>query len=130
MNSAAVGRDADITAGRGSARDPQQILQSDAEDIRGWVEGKLIDKVGQLGKNCIPGRSRNDRVARPISKLWVQRHGYRITVGQSSVANCAGGDGGEITRTPSCRLHPLQRAQPVTFASSLVSGSMLKCRCA
>lgn len=35
--------------------DPQQILQSDAEDIHSWVEGKLIDKVGPLGKNCIPG---------------------------------------------------------------------------
>jgi argininosuccinate lyase len=34
---------------------PQQILASDAEDIHSWVEGKLIDKVGQLGKNCIPG---------------------------------------------------------------------------
>ncbi len=34
---------------------PQQILESDAEDIHSWVEGKLIDKVGQLGKNCIPG---------------------------------------------------------------------------
>lgn len=35
--------------------DPQQILQSDAEDIHSWVEGKLIDKVGQLGKSSIPG---------------------------------------------------------------------------
>lgn len=33
---------------------PQQILQSDAEDIHSWVEGKLIDKVGQLGKSCTP----------------------------------------------------------------------------
>ena len=29
---------------------PQQILESDAEDIHSWVEGKLIDKVGQVGK--------------------------------------------------------------------------------
>lgn len=32
--------------------DPERILQSDAEDIHSWVEGKLIDKVGDLGKNC------------------------------------------------------------------------------
>lgn len=25
---------------------PMQILESDAEDIHSWVEGKLIDKVG------------------------------------------------------------------------------------
>lgn len=34
--------------------DPEQILQSDAEDIHSWVEGQLIDKVGALGKNCTP----------------------------------------------------------------------------
>ncbi|WP_312826703.1 lyase family protein, partial [Escherichia coli] len=35
--------------------DPEQILQSDAEDIHSWVEGKLIDKVGQLGKKLHTG---------------------------------------------------------------------------
>ena len=29
---------------------PQAILQDDAEDIHSWVESKLIDKVGNLGK--------------------------------------------------------------------------------
>lgn len=50
----ATGRGAERVAGRCS-RQPQQILESDAEDIHSWVEGKLIDKVGQLGKSCIPG---------------------------------------------------------------------------
>lgn len=31
---------------------PEQVLQSDAEDIHSWVEGKLIDKVGALGKTA------------------------------------------------------------------------------
>ena len=48
---------------------PQQILESDAEDIHSWVEGKLIDKVGQLGKKLHTGRSRNDQVATDL-KLW------------------------------------------------------------
>ena len=48
---------------------PQQILASDAEDIHSWVEGKLIDKVGQLGKKLHTGRSRNDQVATDL-KLW------------------------------------------------------------
>lgn len=34
---------------------PQKILQDDAEDIHSWVESKLIDKVGNLGKNYILG---------------------------------------------------------------------------
>lgn len=48
---------------------PQQITESDAEDIHSWVEGKLIDKVGQLGKKLHTGRSRNDQVATDL-KLW------------------------------------------------------------
>lgn len=52
---------------------PQQILQSDAEDIHSWVEGKLIDKVGQLGKKLHTGRSRNDQVA--TDETVVQRDG-------------------------------------------------------
>lgn len=34
--------------------DPEAILTSDAEDIHSWVEQQLINKVGDLGKNCIP----------------------------------------------------------------------------
>ncbi|MFP3479886.1 lyase family protein, partial [Burkholderia sp. SIMBA_057] len=49
--------------------DPEQILQSDAEDIHSWVEGQLIDKVGALGKQLHTGRSRNDQVATDL-KLW------------------------------------------------------------
>lgn len=50
---------------------PQQILQSDAEDIHSWVEGKLIDKVGQLGKNCIPDVAVMTR-SRPILNCGVK----------------------------------------------------------
>lgn len=50
---------------------PQQILQSDAEDIHSWVEGKLIDKVGQLGKNCIPDVAVMTR-SQPISSCGVK----------------------------------------------------------
>ncbi len=48
---------------------PEQILQSDAEDIHSWVEGQLIEKVGALGKKLHTGRSRNDQVATDL-KLW------------------------------------------------------------
>lgn len=33
------------------------ILQDDAEDIHSWVESKLINKVGNLGKNCTRGEA-------------------------------------------------------------------------
>jgi len=43
--------------------DPLAIVSSDAEDIHSWLEQKLIDKVGDLGKKLHTGRSRNDQVA-------------------------------------------------------------------
>jgi argininosuccinate lyase len=55
--------------------DPQAILNSDAEDIHSWVETKLIDKVGDLGKKLHTGRSRNDQVATDL-KLWCK---FQIT---------------------------------------------------
>ncbi|WP_269822237.1 lyase family protein, partial [Aggregatibacter actinomycetemcomitans] len=51
---------------------PQAILQDDAEDIHSWVESKLIDKVGNLGKKLHTGRSRNDQVALDI-KMWCKQ---------------------------------------------------------
>ena len=50
-------------------KDPKQILLSDAEDIHSWVETKLIEKTGDLGKKLHTGRSRNDQVATDL-KLW------------------------------------------------------------
>lgn len=50
-------------------QDPKQILLSDAEDIHSWVEQKLIEKVGDLGKKLHTGRSRNDQSTTDL-KLW------------------------------------------------------------
>ncbi|MCX5691395.1 MAG: lyase family protein, partial [Planctomycetota bacterium] len=43
--------------------DPLLPSRSDAEDIHSWVESRLIEKVGALGKKLHTGRSRNDQVA-------------------------------------------------------------------
>ena len=95
--------------------DPQQILQSDAEDIHSWVEGKLIDKVGQLGKKLHTGRSRNDQVATDL-KLWC-----KDTVGELLAANRQLQTAlVETAQNNQDAVMPgythLQRAQPVTFA--------------
>lgn len=50
-------------------KEPKQILLSDAEDIHSWVESKLIEQTGELGKKLHTGRSRNDQVATDL-KLW------------------------------------------------------------
>jgi len=94
---------------------PEQILQSDAEDIHSWVEGKLIDKVGALGKKLHTGRSRNDQVATDL-KLWCKEQVAVLLEAtrelQSALVTTAQANQDAVMPGYT----HLQRAQPVTFA--------------
>ncbi|KYN63625.1 argininosuccinate lyase [Pantoea agglomerans] len=95
--------------------DPEQILQSDAEDIHSWVEGQLIDKVGALGKKLHTGRSRNDQVATDL-KLWckVQIEALLSATRDLQQALVVTAEANQDAVMPGYT--HLQRAQPVTFA--------------
>jgi argininosuccinate lyase len=94
---------------------PEQILQSDAEDIHSWVEGKLIDKVGSLGKKLHTGRSRNDQVATDL-KLWCKEQVAVLldATRELQSALVATAEANQDAVMPGYT--HLQRAQPVTFA--------------
>ena len=96
-------------------KDPEQILQSDAEDIHSWVEGQLIDKVGALGKKLHTGRSRNDQVATDL-KLWckVQIEALLSATRDLQQALVVTAEANQDAVMPGYT--HLQRAQPVTFA--------------
>jgi len=95
--------------------DPLAIVQSDAEDIHSWVEQKLIEKVGDLGKKLHTGRSRNDQVATDL-KLWCKQqigdlHQAIVQLQQALVETA------EVNQDAVMPGYThLQRAQPVTFA--------------
>ncbi len=95
--------------------DPEQILQSDAEDIHSWVEGKLIASVGDLGKKLHTGRSRNDQVATDL-KLWCKAQGQVLlnSIHQLQQALMAAARVHQSAVLPGYT--HLQRAQPVTFS--------------
>lgn len=94
--------------------DPRCVLLDDAEDIHSWVEQKLIDKVGDLGKKLHTGRSRNDQVATDL-KLWCKEKGDALLTAlvnlQQAMMNLAERE--KETVLPGYT--HLQRAQPVTF---------------
>ncbi|MBZ6397800.1 MULTISPECIES: argininosuccinate lyase [Pantoea] len=94
---------------------PEQILQSDAEDIHSWVESQLIDKVGALGKKLHTGRSRNDQVATDL-KLWckMQVDALLSATRELQQALVATAEANQDAVMPGYT--HLQRAQPVTFA--------------
>ena len=91
------------------------ILKDDEEDIHSWVESKLIEKVGDLGKKLHTGRSRNDQVAVDM-KMWCKA---QVIVMQERIRNLQE----KLVLTAETNQHAvmpgythLQRAQPITFA--------------
>ncbi|AIM24117.1 argininosuccinate lyase [Serratia ureilytica] len=95
--------------------DPLAIVQSDAEDIHSWVEQKLIEKVGDLGKKLHTGRSRNDQVATDL-KLWCKQQigDLHQAIVQLQQALMETAEANQDAVMPGYT--HLQRAQPVTFA--------------
>ncbi|WP_343128228.1 argininosuccinate lyase [Buchnera aphidicola (Takecallis taiwana)] len=96
-------------------RNPIIMLDSTVEDIHSWVELKLINLVGHLGKKLHTGRSRNDQVTTSL-KLWckyiINELIFYLKKLQYTLILQA-----EIS---SAYIMPgythLQRAQPITFA--------------
>ncbi len=95
-------------------QDPEQILASDAEDIHSWVEQKLIEQVGDLGKNLHTGRSRNDQVATDL-KLWCRDQGVHLLLALKTLQQQLVAVAAEHQSTVLPGYTHLQRAQPVTF---------------
>lgn len=96
-------------------QDPEQILASDAEDIHSWVEQKLIEQVGDLGKKLHTGRSRNDQVATDL-KLWCRDKGVHLLLALKTLQQQLVVVAAEHQATVLPGYTHLQRAQPVTFA--------------
>ncbi|HDI3179549.1 argininosuccinate lyase [Vibrio cholerae] len=96
-------------------QDPEQILASDAEDIHSWVEQKLIEQVGDLGKKLHTGRSRNDQAATDL-KLWCRDQGVHLLLALKTLQQQLVAVAAEHQATVLPGYTHLQRAQPVTFA--------------
>ena len=95
--------------------DPSNVREATDEDVHSFVEARLVERLGALGKKLHTGRSRNDQVATDF-RLWL-RHELTVRRGeirraQESLINLA-------ARTTDIILPGythLQRAQPVLFA--------------
>ncbi len=90
-------------------------IDSGAEDVHSWVEQRLIESLGPLGKKLHTGRSRNDQVATDL-RLWCRTAiDARLTEIDALLAASL-----RFARTNSDAVMPgythLQRAQPVLVA--------------
>jgi len=96
------------------------VFDKRQEDIHMAVESALIAKIGDAGKKLHTGRSRNDQVATDI-RLWMRDEiellQTRITLLQRALVKQAD----KYTEAIMPSYTHLQRAQPVTIASYLLS---------
>ena len=91
-----------------------------SEDIHYFIEQKLIDLIGSLGKKLHTGRSRNDQVGTDI-RLWLRKEIDKIDLMLFELQK-------SIYIKAECNLHTLipgythlQRAQPLSLAHHLLA---------
>lgn len=97
-----------------SAIDPK-FFESNAEDVHSFIEGKLIDAIGDAGRKLHTGRSRNDQVATAF-RIWLRDELGEIDalVHELQLAIVDIAEGFRDAVLPGYT--HLQRAQPVMFA--------------
>ena len=88
---------------------------TDAEDVHSFIEGRLVDLIGEAGKKLHTGRSRNDQVATAF-RLWLRDRVDAIDVSlkeaQHALIDAAERHAGAIMPGYT----HLQRAQPILWA--------------
>ncbi len=97
-----------------SAIDPK-FFESNAEDVHSFIEGRLIDAIGDAGRKLHTGRSRNDQVATAF-RIWLRDEIGEIDalVRELQLAIVDIAEGFSDAVLPGYT--HLQRAQPVMFA--------------
>lgn len=89
-------------------------VESCAEDVHSWVEAKLVERLGSLGKKLHTGRSRNDQVATD-TRLWTREAVGEIRRGVTAVAKALAAKAMAHSSDPFPAYTHLQPAQPVPF---------------
>ena len=97
-----------------AAEDPK-YLDLESEDVHSFIESRLIELVGDLGKKLHTGRSRNDQVATAF-RLWLREEidGLQTDVRSTQTALLAAAERHAKAVLPGYT--HLQRAQPVMWA--------------
>lgn len=97
------------------SKDLHSIATAGDEDIHSYIERRLIEKVGNLGKKLHTGRSRNDQVALDL-KLWCNKAVDEILTALVHLEK----ELVRVAKENQNKIFPgythLQRAQPVTFS--------------
>src|SRR5262249_10099845 len=97
------------------ARADSAFVAGDDEDVHAFVERKLIEAVGEMGKRLHTGRSRNDQVSLDL-RLYLRR---RIPALQAALVRLIGALVEQADRAGDALMPAythMRRAQPVLLA--------------
>ncbi|MCA9284368.1 MAG: argininosuccinate lyase [Phycisphaerales bacterium] len=107
-------------------RDLSFVAGSGDEDIHSWVETRLIELVGDLGKRLHTGRSRNDQVATDLRIFARTEANQRIAEIKAAIAALAAFARRELGVVAPGMTH-LQHGQPVLLSHwALAYAEMLR----
>ena len=98
-----------------ASRDPNYLADSEIEDVHSFVEARLVETIGEVGRKLHTGRSRNDQVAADL-RLWLRDEIDRLD-GVVMDTQTALLDFAEANREAVLPGYThLQRAQPILLA--------------
>ncbi len=102
------------------AKGPESFVQSGAEDIHHFVEMRLVEAVGELGRKLHTGRSRNEQVATDL-RLYIRAHGRYLIAGLAVWAEQLIAQAHAMGDAAMPAYTHLQRAEPVLVAHWLLA---------
>ena len=92
----------------------------EAEDIHHFVEMKLVERVGQLGRKLHTGRSRNEQIATDL-RLYVRDQIHQDIAGLATWASALVERAEAVGEAPMPSYTHMQRAEPVLIAHWLLA---------
>ncbi|MGK0218475.1 MAG: argininosuccinate lyase [Planctomycetota bacterium] len=95
------------------AADSSALGESNAEDIHGFVEAALEERVGSLARKLHTGRSRNDQVATDL-RLYMKTRIESLLIAQKALVTALADLAEKTADLALPGYTHLQRAQPVT----------------
>lgn len=102
----------------GEVRVPEGV--SPDEDVHGWIERSLRERIGEPAGRLHTGRSRNDQTAAAL-RLWTRDALVRLAGAAAELCRAWIDEAEEHRETALPGYTHLQRAQPVTLAHHLLA---------
>lgn len=107
--------------------DGEEEVDESYEDIHTYVEARLIEEIGPVGKKMHTARSRNDQVTTDL-KLYIRDESDKIIKDLKAYVKALTLKAEENTQTIMPGYTHLQAAQPVTFGHHLMAYAMMGLR--